>query len=59
MRFMKNVEDGDDVTLTEGKLTEQEVQAWSEEYFNTDSNKTTTSESVAEGWAEEHVKNNR
>lgn len=52
---MKNVEDGD-VNLTEGKLTEQEAEAWSNEYFNVES--TDKIQNQADTWADEHVKNN-
>ncbi|KAJ8928022.1 hypothetical protein NQ314_019433 [Rhamnusium bicolor] len=54
MRFMKN-EEQTDVNYEEGKLTEQEAEAWTNEYFHNEAKEDTE---VAELWAEEHLKSN-
>lgn len=59
MKFMNNVEDGN-INLEEGKLTEQEAQAWADEYFNVDASTSEkkTPETVSESWANEFLKTN-
>lgn len=54
MRFMKTVEDGE-ARLEDGKLTEEEAEAWSNEYLNAEQE---NPEELAQAWAQEHVKEN-
>lgn len=54
MRFMKNEEEGD--VLEEGKLTEQEAKAWTNEYFNSEAKEST--DELAEKWTKEHLQTN-
>ncbi|XP_019877095.1 peroxisomal targeting signal 1 receptor isoform X2 [Aethina tumida] len=54
MRFMKTVEDGE-ARLEDGKLTEEEAEAWSNEYLNAEQE---NPEELAQTWAQEHVKEN-
>lgn len=47
MKFMKQVGDGD-VSLEDGKLTEEEAQLWSKEFLQ--NNNETQAENMAKKW---------
>ncbi|CAH1156211.1 unnamed protein product [Phaedon cochleariae] len=53
-KFMKFMKEEGDVNLEEGKLTETEAVAWTNEYFRTEGKETT--QTVAGNWAEEHLR---
>ncbi|KAJ8976192.1 hypothetical protein NQ317_002241 [Molorchus minor] len=52
MRFMKNEES--DINFEEGNVTQEEAEAWANEYFS--SGNKSTIDNLPEQWAKEHIK---